>query len=154
MTKLTIKEEMRAIDTKNRSWYDSLTDDEKKKLSPWVLMRYTSNVKHDISDFEEHYLEWTNELVNVHFNTLRHHSELQFKLMQTVGLGKIMFHPWIAPGKKGGDSTKAHQTLGEIYKHLNGDEIDILVNQHSKEELTDLLEQYGYKPADIKKILK
>ena len=31
--KLTIKNEMSAIDTKNRSWYSSLTDEEKKKGS-------------------------------------------------------------------------------------------------------------------------
>ena len=36
--KLTIKEEMRAIDTKDRAWYDSLTDDEKKK--GWLVGPY------------------------------------------------------------------------------------------------------------------
>ena len=29
--KLTIKNEMSAIDTKNRTWYNTFTDDEKKK---------------------------------------------------------------------------------------------------------------------------
>ena len=101
--KLTIKEEMRSIDVKDRTWYNSLTDEEKKKVGIWVLMRYASSVKHGIKDFEEHYLEWTNELVNVHFNTLRHHPELQYQLLQAVGLGKVQYHPWIAPGKKGTD---------------------------------------------------
>ena len=32
MSKLDIKSEMRAIDTKDRKWYDSLTDEEKSKL--------------------------------------------------------------------------------------------------------------------------
>ena len=34
------------------------------------------------------------------FNALRHHPELQFKLMQAIGIGKQMFHPWIALAKK------------------------------------------------------
>ena len=87
--KLTIKNEMSAIDTKNRTWYNSPTDDEKKKVGIWVLMRYCSSVKNNVTDIEEHYLEFTNEIVNVHFNTLRH-PELQFKLMQAIGIGKQM----------------------------------------------------------------
>ena len=73
--KLTIKNEMSAIDTKNRTWYGTLTDDEKKKVGIWVLMRYLSSVKNNVKDIEEHYMEFTNEIVNVHFNTLRHHPE-------------------------------------------------------------------------------
>ena len=42
MSKLDIKNEMKAIDTKDRKWYNSLTDEEKSKLSLWPLMRYTS----------------------------------------------------------------------------------------------------------------
>ena len=49
-------------------------------------MRYTSSAGD--KNFTEHYLEWTNEVVNVHFNKLRQHPELQFKLLQLVGLGK------------------------------------------------------------------
>ena len=64
--KLTIKNEMSAIDTKNRTWYNSPTDDEKKKVGIWVLMRYCSSVKNNVKDIEEHYLEFTNEIVNVH----------------------------------------------------------------------------------------
>lgn len=153
MTKLTIKEEMRAIDTKNRSWYDSLTDEEKKKLGIWVLMRYSSSLKHDISDFEEHYLEWTNELVNVHFNVIRHHPQLQFQLMQAVGLGKSMYHPWVAPGKKGKEN-KLQSVFAGYFPQYNTDEIDLLISIHTKDELIDLLEQYGHDPKEIKKLFK
>lgn len=153
--KLSIKEEMKAIDTKNRNWYDSLTADEKKKVSPWVLMRYVSNVKNDaVSDIEEHYLEWTNELVNVNFNALSKHPQLQVQLMQVVGLGKSQFHVWQAPGKKGGTDSKIHQIFLDLYKHLNFDEVNLLISQYTKDELADILEQNGYKPKDIKKILK
>ena len=63
-------------------------------------MRYCSSVKNNVKDIEEHYLEFTNEIVNVHFNTLRHHPELQFKLMQAIGIGKQMYHPWIVSQKR------------------------------------------------------
>ena len=80
MSKLNIKEEMRAIDAKDRRWYDSLTEEEKSKLGIWLLMRYTSNAGEKM--FQEHYLEWTNEVVNVHFNKLRKHPQLQWQLLQ------------------------------------------------------------------------
>jgi hypothetical protein len=151
--KLTIKEEMRSIDVKDRTWYNSLTDEEKKKVGIWVLMRYASSVKHGIKDFEEHYLEWTNELVNVHFNTLRHHPELQYQLLQAVGLGKIQYHPWIAPGKKGTDKP-LFKFFKEKHPEYNDDELAIFLLQYDKAEITDILEQYGLEKKDIKKLLK
>ena len=63
---------MKAIDTKDRSWYNSLLYRRRKsKLSSWSLMRYTSSAGD--KNFTEHYLEWTNEVVNVRFNKLRQH---------------------------------------------------------------------------------
>lgn len=153
MSKLTIKEEMRAVDVKDRGWYDSLTDEERKKLGIWVLMRYASSCKHDLADFEEHYLEWTNELVNVHHNTLRHHPQLQFQLLQAVGLGKAMFHPWIAPGKKGTES-KLFKVFRELYPQYNDDELELFIVQHTEHEVSEMLEELGYDKKEIKKILK
>lgn len=151
--KLSIKNEMSAIDTKNRSWYKSLTDEEKKKVGIWILMRYCSSTKSSIKDIEEHYLEFTNEIVNVHFNTLRHHPELQFKLMQAIGIGKQQYHPWLAPGKKGTENP-FYKWFKEQFKQYNDDEIEILINGLDKSEKTDLLEQYGIEKKDIKKLLK
>jgi len=137
---LSIKAEMSAIDKKNRNWYNDLTADEKKKVSPWMLMRYASSVKHDVIDFEEHYLEWTNELVNVHFNTLRHHPELQIQLLQVVGIGSNQFHPWIAPGKRG-KSDKMVELVATKYPYLNDDEINIYLNTLTVKQAKDLKEQ-------------
>jgi hypothetical protein len=151
--KLSIKEEMRAMDQKDRSWYDSLTEEEKKKLSPWVLMRYASSVKHDITDFEQHYLEWTNELVNVHFNTLRKHTQLQWQLLQVVGLGKSQFHNWIAPGKRGTEN-KLFKIFRENNPQYNDDELEIFILNHDVKEIENLLLDYGLDKKEIKKVLK
>lgn len=149
--KLNIKEEMRAIDAKDRGWYDSLTDEEKKKLGIWLLMRYTSNATDKL--FAEHYLEWTNEVVNVHFNKLRKHPQLQFQLLQLVGLGKPTFHPWIAPGKAA-KKDKISEWVSQNYKHLNDDEIEIFLSGHTTESLTQLFEEYGMDKKSIKELLK
>jgi hypothetical protein len=151
MSKLNIKEEMRAIDAKDRAWWDSLTEEEKKKIGIWLLMRYTSNAgdKH----FTEHYLDWTNEVVNVHFNKLRKHPQLQFQLMQLVGLGKTTFHPWIAPGK-GMKKNKIQKWVIENYNHLNDDEVEIFISTKTKEDFIELFEEYGMDKKQIKELTK
>ena len=150
MSKLNIKEEMRSIDQKDRAWYDSLTDDEKKKLGLWLLMRYTSNAggKH-----AEHYLEWTNEAVNVHFNTIRKHPQLQYQLLQLVGIGSTVFHPWIAPGKRG-KKNKIQEWVIKNYSHLNDDEVDIFISTRTKDDFIELFEEYGMTKKEIKELLK
>lgn len=151
MSKLNIKEEMRAIDSKDRRWYNSLTEEEKSKLGIWLLMRYTSNAGEKM--FQEHYLEWTNEVVNVHFNKLRKHPQLQWQLLQLVGLGKPTYHPWIAPGKAG-KKNKLQKWVQENYSHLNDDEVDIFISVRSKEDFIELFEEYGLDKKQIKDILK
>lgn len=153
MTKLTIKEEMRAIDTKNRDWYGSLTSEERKKIGIWVLMRYLSSVKHNVKDFEEHYLTFANDIVNVHHNALRHHPQLQFQLMQAIGIGTVQYHPWVPPGKKGTES-KLFKVMRTLRPEYNDDEIEIFILQHTVEELTEMFEELGYDKKEIKKILK
>ena len=151
MSKLNIKEELRAIDAKDRVWYDSLTEEEKSKLGIWLLMRYTSNASD--ANFTEHYLEWTNEVVNVHFNKLRKHPQLQFQLLQLVGLGKPTFHPWLAPGKRGTD-TKLFKFIKENYPHFNDEEVELFISQHTSDEMVSLLEEFGLDKKQIKDIMK
>ena len=150
-SKLNIKEEMRSIDTKDRGWYDSLTPEEKKKVGIWLLMRYTSSCGDKM--LSEHYLDWTNEVVNVHFNKLRKHPQLQYQLMQLVGLGKTTFHPWIAPGKAMKKS-KIQKWVLENYSHLNDDEIEIFISTKTKDDFVDLFEEHGMDKKQIKELLK
>ena len=82
MNKLSIKEEMRAIDQRDSGWWDSLTEEEQKKIGIWILMRYTSAVESKNSDIEYHYLDLTKDLVNKHYNILRHEPQLQHKMLQ------------------------------------------------------------------------
>ena len=54
---------MSVIDTKNPNWYNSPTEEEKKRLAPVLVIVV---VKNNVPDIEEHYLEFTNEIVNAH----------------------------------------------------------------------------------------
>ena len=150
--KLTIKEEMRAIDQRDAGWWDTLTDEEQKKVSPWVLMRYTSACDTNHDQIRDHYLTLTNDLVNVQFNTLRHHPQLQHRRLQVVGIGKTQYHPWIPPGKRQ-KKDKVADWLLSIYPHLNDDELDILL-ESDKKEIVALAESAGMSDKDIKALFK
>jgi len=143
---------MQAIDTRNRSWYGSLTDEETVKYNKalWTQQRFVSSCK---GAFQEHYLEWTNELVNVHFNTLRHHPQLQFQLLQALAIGKPQFHEWLAPGKKGTE-TKLFKFIKEHYAHYNDDEAMLFISLHDKQQLKDLLSDHGLEKKEIKAMVK
>lgn len=153
----TIKEEMAAIDRRQFSWYANLTEEERKGLSMWVLMRYCSSTGSKVDEINHHYLTMTNELVNVHFNDLRHHPELQLRLMQCVGIGSNQFHPWIKPGKRK-KSAKGNAKLNEfylsLYPHLKDDEVDIALNNMSDDEIKAMLEDAGVPKNKVKDYLK
>ena len=150
--KLTIKEEMRAIDQRDVGWWDSLTEEEQKKVGIWILMRYTSACDSNHDQIRDHYLTMTNDLVNVQFNTLRHHVQLQHRLMQVVGIGKSQYHPWIAPGKRQ-KKNKVAEWLLTLYPGINDDELDILL-ESPKAELKSLAQSAGMTDKDIKALFK
>ena len=64
--KLNIQTEMRAYDLKDRDFYDSLTEDEVKKFSPYLMLRYGASVEGS-AEMQAWYLMATNERVNVNF---------------------------------------------------------------------------------------
>lgn len=98
--KLDIKRELGAVDQRNYNFFDNLTEEEQKAFSPYVLMRYTSNVQGD-RDIQEWFVEMTNELVNKnHWDLSKNHKALLWKLFAASGAGVNCYHPYLAAGKK------------------------------------------------------
>jgi hypothetical protein len=50
--KLDINVEMQALDEKNRLFYDSLSDEERKKFSTYLIFKWGANVEGS-ADFQE-----------------------------------------------------------------------------------------------------
>ena len=75
MDKLSINNEMAQLDTKNRAFYDELNEEERKKFSTYLMLRYAASVEGG-PDIQEWYLRVTNERINANFfdlgNFLRH----------------------------------------------------------------------------------
>ena len=152
--KLSIKSEMAAFDRKNREFYDSLTDEEKKKFSPFLMIRYGSTVTGS-TDMQAYYLISCNERLNKHFfdiNTAQH-KKLQWLMATTVspGMGN-QYHQWIAPKKKNTDN-KNINFLRNLYPHLKEDDIKLMSELNTKEDLREYARGLGWEDRTIKKEL-
>lgn len=143
--KLNINNEMRQFDRKNRQFYDELDESEKKKFSPYLMIRWGSSVEGS-RDLQEFYVIATNERLNKHFFAVSTsaHKKLQWLLATTVSpnMGTPR-HPWIAPKKKvAGDSAK-RKALQEIYPTYKDDEIDVMMKLVSQKEIDAYFKSAG-----------
>ena len=141
--KLNIANEMAQFDRKNRRFYDELTDEEKKKFSNYLMIRWGSAVQGS-RDLQEFYLVSCNERLNKHFFAINRHPRLQWLCATTVSpdLGSHR-HLWIAPKKKETGITGLRKQLAELYPNLKSDELDVMAKITTKKELNDHLRELG-----------
>lgn len=141
--KLDIKRELGAVDARNYDFYKELTDEEKKAFSPYVLMRYTSNVNSD-KEIQEWFLETTNEYVNKHHWLLsKNHKDLLWKLFAATGVGTKLFHPYLAQGKKG-KTDKIEKLLCELYPSKKLEDIKQIASMMDDNDRQELFDKMGF----------
>jgi len=134
---------MMQFDRKNRDFYSELTDEERKKFSNYLMIRWGSAVQGS-RDLQEFYLISTNERLNKHFFAINRHPKLQWLCATSVspGMGTHR-HQWIAPKKKEGSASALRKQLAELFPNLKQDELDVLNTITSKKELDAYLEKLG-----------
>jgi|TARA_E500000331_G_scaffold325435_1_gene342614 hypothetical protein len=140
--KLPLNQVLNALDRKDMSFYDSLSDEHKKQVAPFLLNRYMSIVKGS-SDLHAYYLMATNQRVNKSYFDLAKHPKLVWQLLCTVspGMGN-QFHQWVGFKKKTSDN-KSRKVLEKLYPNAKNDELDLLAKTMTKKELKLLAEAHG-----------
>lgn len=143
MEKLSIQNEMTQFDRKNRRFYDELTDEERKKFSNYLMIRWGSAVSGG-QDLQEFYVISTNERLNKHFFAINRHARLQWLCATTVspGLGTHR-HVWIAPKKKEAGATGVKKQLAELFPHVKDDEIELMTRINSKKDIDAYIKDLG-----------
>lgn len=143
MEKLSIQNEMTQFDRKNRSFYDELTDEERKKFSNYLMIRWGSAVQGS-AELQEFYLVATNERLNKHFFAVNKHPKLQWLMATTVspGMGTHR-HQWIAPKKKETGSNEIKKMLMDLYPAAKMQDIDALSKFVDKKQLKQLFKDQG-----------
>ena len=142
MDKLHISNEMKHFDSKNRGFYDELTDEERKKFSPFLMIRWGSGVQ-GTSELQEYYLISTNLRLNKNFFDIYRHPKLQWLCATTVSpdIGSQR-HEWISTQKKE-KADPMRKQLKELFPHYKDDEIDLLTAITTKAELKEYLKDIG-----------
>lgn len=152
--KLAITSEMRALDRKDRGYWDSFTDEEKKKFSTFLMVRWGSCVQGS-SELQEFYLVATNLQLNKNFFAASKHPKLQWLMATAVspGIGEFK-HNWIANKKKAGESkNKAVKFLSKIHPTYKTADVELLASLMDDKEVKALAEAHGYTKEQIKKEL-
>ncbi len=134
---------MAQFDRKNRQFYDELTDEEKKKFSNFLMIRYGSSV-HGSRDLQEFYVISCNQRLNKHFFAINRHPKLQWLCATTVspGMGTHR-HQWIAPKKKESSGPGIQKQLAELFPTMKADEIQVMATINNKKDLEDYLKKLG-----------
>jgi hypothetical protein len=148
MDPLSINNEMAQFDKKNRDFYNSLTEEQKKKFSNFLMIRYGSSVSGS-ADLQHFYLVATNERLNKKWFNCSKHPQLQWLMATTVspGMGTHR-HNWIAPKKKEAGATGIKKQLTELYPLMKDDEIELMSQINTKKDIDEYLKAAG---EDIKK---
>jgi len=141
--KLSIANEMTQFDRKNREFYNELADEERKKFSNFLMIRYGSSVQGS-KDLQEFYLIATNMRLNKHFFTINRHPKLQWLCATTVSPGMgTQRHAWIAPKKKEPGAGSVKKQLSELFPHLKDDELEVLAEINTKKDIDAYVKALG-----------
>lgn len=143
MDKLSIANEMAEFDRKNREFYDELTDEERKKFSNYLMIRWGSAVQGS-RDLQEFYLISCNERLNKHFFAINRHPRLQWLCATAVspGMGAHR-HSWIAPKKKDSSQSGIRKQLADLFPNMKQDEIEVMSAVSTQKDITAYLNQLG-----------
>jgi hypothetical protein len=133
---------LKAVDFRNKDYYDRIDDQEKSLYSPFMLMRYASCISSKDKFYVEHYIEMINECVNKHLFTLSgKHKKLCWILTAMCGALKQQFHPWIKPMKR--VPNKSLKQLQQLFPTTKESDLETLDKIITDRELEELLEAHG-----------
>ena len=149
---LDIKYEMQAFDRKDRAYYDNFTDEDRKKFSTFLMLKYGANVSGS-AELQSYYLMATNDRVNKHFFELGKHTKLQWLACTTVSPSMgYQYHFWLKAKPKEGDN-KALKFLTRCFPNMKTDELELMAKVNTTADIKAMAKSMGIEDKEIKKEL-
>lgn len=129
-------EALAALDKKDYGYYDRLTEEQRKKFVPFMMIMWFSSVK-GRTDFQQYYVLSVNEFANKHlFNeNVQKHPKLQWLMLCSSGIGSKQFHQWIPQIKQNVGKLKEKASVKDIkeyYKKIYPKTDDDTLSEFSK----------------------
>jgi hypothetical protein len=151
--KIALKEKILAVDLGAKNLWDDIDDDQRKALKSelWILNRYISNAKTNNREHAEHFVLTVNEYFNKHWFTLQKHPKLMWQLLCLCNWdgNKTFYHEWMGLGKKTKNS-KRIKLLEDVYPDMKQDELELLAEISTNDELKELARELGWTDKEIK----
>jgi len=154
---LDIKDEMRAVDLRDKTFYDRLTPEEKKKFSMYILVRWASLVEGVLNRnsrtpksntmWQQWYIEETNRSVNKNFYVLAKHPKLLWLMFSQIGGGQVMYHEWVPRTQDKAD--KVLDMLGVLYPTTKLRDLQLLKETLTPEDIKKLTNEYNEFKSDF-----
>jgi len=135
---------LNAMDRKDRDFYDNLSDELKKKFSPFIMLKYGASV-YGSPDLEDYYIASTNKHANGNMFDLAKHPKLQWLMLTTIspGIG-TQNHKWIKGKPKPKNvSAPIKKQLLELFPTMKEDDVDVLSTLTTKKELRQYVKDHG-----------
>jgi hypothetical protein len=141
--KLNIRNEMAQLDRKNRGFYQSLTDEERRKFSTFLMIRWSSSVSGS-AELQEYYVQACNHFLNRHFFAINRHPQLQWLAATAVSPGTgTPDHVWIKGPSRERGSTAQRRRLQDLYPNMKNSDIDVLIQLNEEADFRRLERDHG-----------
>lgn len=136
------------------NFYANCTEDQRKEISPLILMRWVSLSESDPVNSPQ----LVNTFVNNGFWKMSKHPELQWKLLATVAStlsSRTPRHKWMMPKGKVSKTPLLDNYFLQMHPLVSNTEIDILKGKLANEdEVKELAKQFGASDPEIKAVVK
>lgn len=142
-----------ALDKGDKTFYNGLTDEEKKGYVPLVLMRAMSSLGEQSPNIATNIL-LVNYIVNIGFWSLSKHPELLHLLLCITSLGSKQYHPWITAKGNSSKTKEIDAFLMELNPDMNVDELNIMRMQHDAKSIKILAQDAGKNDREIKLLVE
>ena len=153
--KLSIPSEMAALDSKDREFYDSLSDEEKKKFTTFLMLRWGATVVGS-SELQAYYLMSTNVKLNKNYFAISDtkHKKLNWLTTTTIspGMGNCR-HQWLAAPKKQTGNSKVSKFFAELYPDMKADDVKLMEELNTVADCKKYAEELGWTKEQIKAAL-
>lgn len=148
---LDIFRTLSAIDNHDLDYFSNLSPDEKKGYASPVVMRWASSAKAPLQDWN---LIAVNDRANKHHYDLYEYTDLQYRLLASVGMGMRTNHEWIAGAKKE-NTGPLHDFVLRYWPEANRLEISIILqNLREGDNLKTFLDGTGLPADEVKRVQK
>lgn len=138
-SKISMTQILNAISNRDIEFYNRLSEEDKKTINFYTLIRYISSVDNNDPDIENEFIERSNEFVNKNYFQLQREKNLIWKLYASVGVGMPVRYTYLkAPSKLEAD--KFERLLCDLYPSYKMEDIKFLssmMNDRDREEIYD-----------------